>query len=135
MRALALTTALLALTGNVLAQGATAYPVRPVRVVVPFAPGGGSDIVSRLVAQRLTESLGQQFIVDNRPGASANIGHAIVAKAAPDGHSILLGTAIRAIRLVRDNPSMRSRLRADPLPHLTQRAARALFVRADELDV
>ena len=80
--------------------------LRPVRVVVPFAPGGGSDIVSRLVAQRLTESLGQQFIVDNRPGASANIGHAIVAKAAPDGYSILLGSGnfVANPALVRNNP-------------------------------
>lgn len=69
------------------------YPTRPVRVIVPFAPGGGSDIVARLVGQRLTESLGQPVVIDNRPGASGNVGHAIGAKAAPDGYTITLGSS------------------------------------------
>lgn len=92
-----------AAAGDVLAQ---AYPVRPVRVIVPFAPGGGSDIVTRLVAQRLTDSLGQPVIVDNRPGASGNIGHALAAKAAPDGYTMVLGSSnfVANPALVKNNP-------------------------------
>lgn len=111
LAAIALSTAiLLGLLGDVRAQSAArqgqAYPVRSVRLVVPFAPGGGSDIIARLVAQRLTESLGQQVIVDNRPGASGNIGHAIVAKAAPDGYSIVMGSSnfMTNPALVQNNP-------------------------------
>jgi tripartite-type tricarboxylate transporter receptor subunit TctC len=68
-----------------------AYPNRPVRMIVPFAPGGASDFVARVVSQRLGELLGQQIIVDNRAGASGNIGLEAAAKAAPDGYTIFLG--------------------------------------------
>ena len=68
------------------------YPVRPVRVVSPFPAGGSVDLVARLVSAKLAESLGQQFIVDNRSGASGNIGAELVARAAPDGYTLMVHT-------------------------------------------
>ena len=72
---------------NVLAQGG--YPARPVRIIVPLAPGGNVDIVARSIAQQLTDNMGQQIIVENRPGASSLVGTQLVAKAAPDGYTLL----------------------------------------------
>jgi tripartite-type tricarboxylate transporter receptor subunit TctC len=68
------------------------YPTRPVRLIVPYPPGGPTDFVGRTVAQKLSETLGQQVVVDNRPGASAMIGHELGAKAAPDGYTLLFAT-------------------------------------------
>lgn len=67
------------------------YPSRTVRLIVPYVPGGGVDFVGRTLAQKLSESLGQQVIVDNRPGGGTNIGSELVARAAPDGHTLLVG--------------------------------------------
>src|SRR5687767_11795172 len=69
-----------------------AYPAKTVRIIVPFTATGGTDIIARLLAQRLTETMGAQFIVDNRPGANGLIGAELVARAAPDGYVLLLST-------------------------------------------
>src|SRR5262245_23572438 len=71
---------------------AQAYPTRPVRTVVPFAPGGPTDVVARLISQWLSDRLGQQFVIDNRPGAGSNIGTEAVARAPADGYTLLLVT-------------------------------------------
>lgn len=76
------------------AQG---YPDKPVRMVVAFAPGGAPDIIGRIVGQRLNERLGQPVIIDNRPGATGNIGAEIVAKAPPDGYTVFMATVSMAI--------------------------------------
>src|SRR4051794_8778109 len=76
---------------------AQSYPTRPVRVIVPFAPGGQIDIIARIIGQWLSERLGQQFFVDNRPGAATNIGTEAAARSAADGHTLLLASAPNAV--------------------------------------
>src|SRR5919206_4807748 len=88
---------LLVISGVAIAQtpasrAGRAYPERPVRIIVPFGAGGANDVVTRIVATRLTEVLGEQVVVDNRTGAGGLIGTEIAAKAVPDGYT-LLGTA------------------------------------------
>jgi tripartite-type tricarboxylate transporter receptor subunit TctC len=73
------------------------YPAKPVRWIVPFPPGGGSDALARIMSPKLAEALGQQVLIDNRPGAGANIGAELAAKAPPDGHTILMGNVAHAI--------------------------------------
>src|SRR5262245_15789467 len=87
------------------------YPSRPVRMVLPYPPGGGSDTIGRPLAQKLTEGLGQQVVVENRGGANGNIGMEHVARAAPDGHTIVLAlTAQLAV-----NPGLYAKVPYDPV--------------------
>ena len=103
---------LIAAAGHSVAQN---YPTRTVRVVVPGPPGGGADILSRAVSQKLAETLGHQFVVDNRAGASGIIGSEIVARAAPDGYTILMGhSGTHAINL-----SLRKTLPYHPIKDFT----------------
>ena len=93
LRAAASLSAALAVSALHAAAAAEAYPARPVRFVVAFPPGGGTDIIARSIAQKLAERIAQQVVVDNRPGAGGNIGTDIVAKSAPDGYTMLMGSA------------------------------------------
>jgi tripartite-type tricarboxylate transporter receptor subunit TctC len=98
---------------SVMPSAAQEYPARTVRLIVGFPAGGGSDIIARLVAQKLTGSLGQPVVVENRPGASANIAAEIVAKSAPDGYSLLFGNSSLSI-----SPAVFKKLNYDPVKEL-----------------
>jgi hypothetical protein len=74
------------------AHAAQSYPTKPLRFIVPFPPGGGTDILARLVGEKLGERFGHQAVVDNRPGAGTNIGMEIAARAAPDGHTLIMAS-------------------------------------------
>jgi tripartite-type tricarboxylate transporter receptor subunit TctC len=93
---------------------ASAYPVKAIRIVVPFPAGGTSDILSRAIGQKLTEEWKQPVIVDNRPGAGANFGAEIVVKSPPDGYTLLLASTIHTI-----NPSLYRKLAYDPVKDFT----------------
>jgi tripartite-type tricarboxylate transporter receptor subunit TctC len=82
----------LVLTAAALAAAAQDFPVKPIRLIVPFGPGGTTDILSRVIGERLGERFGQQVLIDNRPGAGGNIAAEITARAAPDGYTIFLGS-------------------------------------------
>ncbi len=75
------------------------YPQRPVRVIIPYSPGGSSDAIGRIVGQKLGETLKQQFVIDNRPGASGSLGREIVVRAAPDGYTLLIGDSPHTINV------------------------------------
>lgn len=96
------------------AEAGGAYPTRPIRMLVGFAPGGGTDTTARALTPKLSERLGQQIIVDNRPGAAGNIATDITTKAPPDGYTILMGT-IAALAI---NPTLYGNLPFDPLRDL-----------------
>ncbi len=100
-----------AMLGGWALPAAAAFPERPITLVVPFAAGGSTDLIARLVAARMTATLGQQVVVDNRGGAGGNIGSAAVAKAEPDGYTILMGTvATHAL-----NPALYKSMPYDPI--------------------
>jgi tripartite-type tricarboxylate transporter receptor subunit TctC len=105
---------LAALAAPVFPQDAARYPLRPIRVVVPFAPGGGLDISTRLIAQKLTEKWGQNIVVDSRPGAATIVGTEIASKAAADGYTLLMITTTFAI-----NPGLYAKLPYDPFRDFT----------------
>ncbi len=89
---------------------AQAYPVKPIRMISPYAPGGGSDTLARVIGQKLSETIGQPVVVDNRPGAAGSLGAELVAKSAPDGYTVLVTpSAVLTI-----NPHLYSNLRYDP---------------------
>ena len=97
------------------AADAQGYPSRPIRLVVPYPPGGPLDIMARAIGQKLAEALGQPVLVDNKPGAGGNIGADLVAKAAPDGYTILMGAvATHAI-----NPTLYPNIPYDPVRDFT----------------
>lgn len=102
--------------GLLIATGATSaqdFPNKPVRLVDPYAPGGSTGVVSRVLSRKFQEQTGQSLVVDNRPGAGSNIGSDIVAKASPDGYTLLLGTSSLAI-----NASLYRTMPFDPLKDL-----------------
>ena len=107
---LALVAAVAAAVLPATASAADAWPTKPIRMIVGFAPGGGTDTTARPIAQKLGDALGQQVIVDNRPGAAGNIATEIVTKANPDGYTIIMGT-IAALAI---NPSLYGKLPFDP---------------------
>ena len=114
---------LLLFTAAVFAQ---TWPNRPIRLVSPFAPGGGADITSRAIAQKLSPAIGQQVVVDNRGGAGGMVGTEIAAKSPPDGYTLVLGT----IGPIAINPSLYAKMAYDPVKELAPiaKAANALNV-------
>jgi tripartite-type tricarboxylate transporter receptor subunit TctC len=89
--------------------GAQTYPTKPIRLILPFPPGGPSDILGRALAQKVSEQVGQQMITDNRPGAGGNLGLELTAKAPPDGYTLVLSSPLISI-----SPSLYSKLNYDP---------------------
>lgn len=88
-----------------------AYPSKTIRFIAPFPPGGTTDVLARVIAQKLTDGLGRQVVVENRPGAAGNIGHELAAKTAPDGYTLLLTNSSALVT----NPHLYKRLGFDPL--------------------
>ena len=101
----------LLLTGNARAQG---FPAKPVRIVVPAAPGGGTDILARLLSPELGKQFGQQIIIENRAGGATMIGTEFVARSVPDGHTMVIATTPHAI-----NPTLYKKIPFDPVKDFT----------------
>lgn len=100
--------------GGAFAQAASDYPTKAIRMIVPFQPGGASDFVARIIQPKLMEELGQQIVIDNRAGAGGNIGVELVARAAPDGYTILLGN----VGTMTINPHLYKNIKVKPLRDL-----------------
>ena len=100
--------------GICMAQPAPSYPQRPIRVIIPYPPGGSTDIIARTVNAKLSAHLGQQLVIDNRAGGGGNVGHEIAARAAPDGYTLLV-----AISAIVTNPAVNPRSTYDPLRDFT----------------
>ena len=100
--------------GAAYAQSAASYPVKPIRYIVGYTPGGTADMLARAVGQKLAEAWGQQVIVDNRPGAGTNIGAEVAAKSPPDGHTLFMPTVANAI-----NPTLYPKLSFDIMRDFT----------------
>jgi tripartite-type tricarboxylate transporter receptor subunit TctC len=116
MRRVALAVAAVLLPAGAAAQdGASHYPTRPVMFVSPYAPGGGTETMARILGRRLEQRLGKPFVIENRPGAATAIGASFVAKSAPDGHTLLLGTSTT----MAINVSIYKSLSYDPVKDLT----------------
>ena len=103
------------LLASSVARAADAWPSKPIRIVVPYPPGGSSDIIARSITQPLSEALKQSVIIDNKPGANGNLGADFVAKSAPDGYTLLL-CDVGALAIT---PSVYTRLSFDPSKDLT----------------
>ena len=95
----------------IFAQAPAAYPTKPIRLIVPYPPGAGTDFTARALGERITDALGQQVVIDSRPGAGATLGHGLVAKATPDGYTLLLATTGGMV----SGPALGVRLTYDPL--------------------
>lgn len=118
-----ITRRLAVLAGAALLAGAAhaAWPDKPITLVVPFPPGGPTDMVARVLAQAVGEQLGQSVVVDNKPGANGNIGNAFVAKAAPDGYTVLYNTSSLAL-----SPALYKKMSYDPRKDLAPVALTAV---------
>jgi tripartite-type tricarboxylate transporter receptor subunit TctC len=95
---------------SALAQSPAPYPGRPIRIIVPFAPGGGTDLTARLVGQRLAERFAQPVVIDNRPGAGTMLGTELTQKSPPDGYTLMIASASHAI-----NPTLYRKVNYDPI--------------------
>jgi tripartite-type tricarboxylate transporter receptor subunit TctC len=115
-RILELSTGAIALPFVSRMAAAETYPTRPVRLIVTVPAGGSPDIIARLIAQWLSNRLGQAFVVENRPGASSNIGTEVAVNAAPDGYTLLFAISSNAIRRCRRKRSLNSSPTPRPIP-------------------
>jgi tripartite-type tricarboxylate transporter receptor subunit TctC len=115
MKSIVFALALVTAVGTGIESRADDYPSKPVRILVGFAPGGGTDVTTRILAPGIAKRLGQPVIVENHPGAGGNIAAELVAKASPDGYTLLMGT-IAALAI---NPSLYRKSTLDPLRDLT----------------